>query len=316
MAPRPVGSFNPSTGNSGSWLSRVSENLRLALHPIAVRAVVVQAAPVHFDLVDLSARRGKAQTFSAGLHVVLLALLLFVAVSPPVHSPAHPGILISAGRDLLSYVPPLNPASIGDQASLGSDGGGGENDPRPPRFGNLAPHSSMPLVPPRLNREENALLPAPPAVLDPNAPTVVPLVTHLGLPWMTEDTDSAGPGTHHGFGYGDGGTMGDGNGPGTGDGTGNAPYANVVSPVMCLYCPDPGYTEEARKAKLQGKVLLRVLVGPDGKAQSIQILQGLGMGLDELAAQTIRSWRFSPGRDAAKRAVPTWVIVETRFQLF
>ncbi|MGB2664784.1 MAG: energy transducer TonB [Candidatus Acidiferrum sp.] len=131
---------------------------------------------------------------------------------------------------------------------------------------------------------------------------------------MRSDTDSAGPGRGHGFGTGDGNTMGDGNGAGAGDGDGS--YANVASPVTCSYCPEPGYSEEARKAKLQGKILLQVLVGPDGKANRIRILQGLGMGLDERAIEAVHTRRFSPGRAAAKNPVPTWVTIESRFQLF
>lgn len=105
-----------------------------------------------------------------------------------------------------------------------------------------------------------------------HAPANVPVASHLGLPWMTNDTNSAGPGKGHGFGAGSGGTMGDGEGSGAGDGEAGGPYANVASPVTCVYCPEPGYTEEARKAKLEGKMLLRVLVGADGRAQQIQIL--------------------------------------------
>jgi len=314
MALRAVGSFGSFASNSEPWLKRVSENLRLAFRAREIQPSAANGAPLHFEAIDLSARRGKAQSFSAGFHVVLLGILLFALVSPPTHGPGHPLVLLGPGRDLLSYVP--NARSLLQEPSPGR-GAGGENDPRPTRFGNLAPHSSMPLVPPRLNQNEDVVLPAPPAVLDPAAPASVALVTQLGLPWMNSDTDSAGPGGRHGFGSGTGGdSMGDGTRNGTGEGDSDSPYVNAVSPVACLYCPEPAYTEEARKAKLEGKLLLRVLVGPDGKAQKIQILQGLGMGLDERAEETVRSWRFSPGRDAAKGPVAAWVIIETRFQLF
>lgn len=315
MPSRPVGSFGHSQNTSSSWLLRVTGNLRHALHTPAIQPTSANGAPLHFQAIDLSARRGKAQTLSVGVHAALLAALLFALMSPPVHGPGQGFIPLGPGKALLPYVPP-DLRTTGQQPSLGHAGGGGENDPRPTRFGNLAPLSSMPLVPPRLNRNENVALPAPPAVFDPNAPASVATVTHLGLPWMNSDTDSAGPGKGHGLGSGSGGTMGDGDSNGAGAGDDNGPYANVVSPVACLYCPEPGYTEEARKAKLQGKMLLRVLVGPDGKAQRIQVLQGLGFGLDERAEETIRTWRFSPGRDASKRPIASWVTVETRFQLF
>jgi periplasmic protein TonB len=271
-------------------------------------------APLHFESIDLSARHGRAQTFSIGAHAVLLALLIFALASPPMHDP--PPNFTPLDANTLSYIPPLDPHSTAQNPSLGRSGSGGEDDPRPTRPGDLAPPSSMPLVPPRLTHEENVALPAPPTVLDPNAPTDATTITHLGLPWMSSDTDSAGPGRNHGLGSGNNGTMGDGAGNGAGAGDSDPPYANVASPVTCLYCPEPPYSEEARKAKLQGKMLLRVLVGPDGKAQRIQIVQGLGMGLDERAEDTIRTWRFSPARDAAKRPVACWVTIETRFQLF
>jgi protein TonB len=168
-----------------------------------------------------------------------------------------------------------------------------------------------------LNPRDEVELAVPPAVFDANAPTSVATVTHLGLPWMNADTDSAGPGKGHGFGSDEGGTMGDArNRSGAGMGEDDGPYANVASPVACLYCPEPGYTDEARKAKLQGKMLLQVLVGTDGKAARIRVLEGLGMGLDERAVETVRAWRFSPGRDANKRPVTAWVTIETHFQLF
>lgn len=301
---------------SESWIHRVLENLRMALRAVKICPVaMIGGTPLHFESVDMSTRRGAPQTVSAGMHLAIIAALVFFAVSPPKHVPKTPRVNLNPGGTITEYFPLLSPQGIG-QASLGTQGGGGENDPRPTRHGQLAPGSSMPLIPPRMNRNEERVLPVPPAVFDPNGPANVPTVT-LGLPWMNGDTDSAGPGKGHGFGSGEGNTMGDGHGGnGAGDGEEKLPYANVASAVTCLYCPEPLYSDEARKAKVQGKVLMQVLVGPDGTAQRVKIIQGLGMGLDERAQKAVMAWRFSPGRDAAKRPVATWVTVETRFQLF
>jgi len=301
--------------HSESLVQRVADNLRLAIFAAKIRPSAMIGAPLHFESVDLRARNGKAQTFSAGVHVAILAVLLFAIATAPAPNGKFVRTVLDPGQGLLQYMPALQPEAIG-QPSLGSDGSGGGNDKLPARVGNLAPFSSMPLAPPRLNRNKEDELAVPPAIFDPNAPTNVATVTHLGLPWMDADTDSAGRGKGHGFGEGDGDTMGDGHGRGAGDGTGNGPYANVVSPVTCLYCPDPGYTEEARKAKVQGKILLEVLVGPDGKAQRVEILRGLDAGLEQRTREAIRTWRFSPGLDAAKRPVTAWVTIETTFQLF
>jgi len=200
--------------------------------------------------------------------------------------------------------------------SLGIRGGSSESDSAPARRGNLAPTSSMPLAPPRLPHTNQEDLPVPPAVFNPNAPAAVPIITSLGLPWMDKDSNSGGADKGHGIGNHRGNGMGDddGNGAGVGDAEGN--YANVVSQPACLHCPEPPYTDEARKAKLQGNVTFRVLIGADGRAARIQLVKGLGLGLDEQALQAVRSWRFVPARDARRQPVPTWVTIETRFQLF
>jgi TonB family protein len=67
---------------------------------------------------------------------------------------------------------------------------------------------------------------------------------------------------------------------------------------------------------MQGTVTLRVLVGADGRAEQIRVARGVGYGLDERAVETVRGWKFAPARDAARRAVPVWITIETVFRLF
>ena len=174
----------------------------------------------------------------------------------------------------------------------------------------------MPLAPPRLTHSDHEELPVAPAVFDPNAAATVPTVTNLGLPWMDKDTNSAGAAKGHGIGNRPGDGMGDDDGNGAGAGETSGDFANIISQAACLHCPEPPYTDEARKAKLQGNVTLCVLIGADGRAARIQLVKGLGLGLDEQALQAVRSWRFVPARDARRQPVPTWVTIETRFQLF
>ena len=83
----------------------------------------------------------------------------------------------------------------------------------------------------------------------------------------------------------------------------------------CLNCPEPLYTDEARRAKLEGSVFLHVLVGADGLAVRIQMLRGIGMGLDERAIETVRNWKFKPARDASGRTIPAWVTIQTTYHL-
>ena len=268
-----------------------------------------------FALVNTSTRYGQAPAFSVLAHVAIFAsLLLFLTSERRGASLTQPKLFRGLEHRLLRYTPP--PEWNGRKASLGFDGRGGAEEPEPARLGPLAPRSSMPLAPPRLTHTEHVELPAPPAVADPNAPLDVQLVTDLGLPWMKKDTNSGGPEKGHGIGNRGGNGMGDDDGDSAGEADDSLPYANVRSPAACRYCPEPPYSDDARRAKLQGLVTVRVLIGSDGRAKRIQLVKGLGMGLDESAVEAIRNWRFQPAHDARRQAIASWATIETRFQLF
>jgi TonB family protein len=57
---------------------------------------------------------------------------------------------------------------------------------------------------------------------------------------------------------------------------------------------DPEYTEEARVAELEGTVVLRGTIGEDGFAHDLEVLEPLGLGLDEKAIEAVRQWHFHP----------------------
>jgi TonB family protein len=88
----------------------------------------------------------------------------------------------------------------------------------------------------------------------------------------------------------------------------------VTAPVV-VEKVDPAYTQEAKDAQLQGTVLLAMEIDTDGLAQNIQILRGLGLGLDENAVAAITKWRFKPGiRDGKPVAVAVRLEVNFRLQ--
>src|SRR5437899_1442317 len=64
----------------------------------------------------------------------------------------------------------------------------------------------------------------------------------------------------------------------------------VTAPAL-LAKVEPEYSEEARKAKYQGTVLLYVQVSPEGKAVNMRVLHSLGLGLDEKATEAVKKWR-------------------------
>jgi protein TonB len=105
-----------------------------------------------------------------------------------------------------------------------------------------------------------------------------------------------GSGTGAGVGPGSGGGMGGGRGGGIGSGVGPYVVGNGVKPPVPLVQPLPAYTEEARKARAEGIVLIQAIVRKDGTVDSFKVLRGLGYGLDESAINTIATkWRFKPG---------------------
>jgi periplasmic protein TonB len=303
--------FSAFQASQESWIHRVRENFLQLLTPARIFPTAANGAPLHL----LSLKRSEARAASLLTHAALLSGILLLNFSSRIPRPPRPGPDLIPPQSL-TFFPVPDDSQFG-RPSLGKKSGGGEEDPKPARHGFLPPGSSMPLAPPRLPVNNEPILPVPMSVLDLNAPQLPAPVTNLGLPWMKNDSDSAGPGKNHGIGAGKNGGIGDDDGPGAGQGGAyDGPYANVLSMPRCAYCPDPQYTDEAREAKLQGKVTLQVLVGADGRPAEIRIVQGIGLGLDERAAQAIRTWKFVPAQDAARRPFPTWVTVEAIFRLF
>ncbi len=68
-----------------------------------------------------------------------------------------------------------------------------------------------------------------------------------------------------------------------------------VSQPRVVYKVDPQYTEEARRDKISGPVTLSLVVGADGLAHDISVIQPLDPGLDVKAAEALEQWRFAPG---------------------
>jgi TonB family protein len=79
----------------------------------------------------------------------------------------------------------------------------------------------------------------------------------------------------------------------------------------------PRYTSEAMRAKIQGTVVLEVVVREDGTPGALRVVRSLDRqhGLDDAAVAAARRWRFTPARDAQGRAVPVLVQIELEFRL-
>ena len=131
---------------------------------------------------------------------------------------------------------------------------------------------------------------------------------------------SSGPGSGGGIGSGSGGGVGPGKGggygPGEGGGIGGGVYkigGGVTAPTL-ISKVEPEYSEEARKAKFQGTVVLYVVVDEKGLPRDLRVVRALGLGLDEKAIEAVKKWRFRPGYLNGK-AVAVAATIEVNFRL-
>ena len=83
----------------------------------------------------------------------------------------------------------------------------------------------------------------------------------------------------------------------------------------CDYCPDPMYTRAARHRHIQGVVVLRVVIGPDGRAHDIVVKKKLGLGLTEEAVKAVGKWKFAPAIGPNGKPAAVHMMIEISFNL-
>ena len=262
-------------------------------------------------------RRGTF-VFSFVFHIVAAALLVVSGRFVVEHRQQIHQQVVAIATEVTPY---LLPAS---SSTAGGGGGGGDRDKLAASKGTLPRFAREQLTPPSaVVRNENPKLPAEPTV-------IVPPEIHLSLPMTGPLGDpmsavlgpaSNGTGSGGGIGSGVGGGVGSGHGPGVGPGWGGGIGGGAyrvgggVSAPRVLYAPDPEFSDEARRSKYQGTVLLWLVVGPDGRTHDIRVQRSLGMGLDEKAIEAVQRWKFEPARKDGV-AVAVEVAVEVNFRLY
>ena len=249
-------------------------------------------------------------------HVLLAAALLASGHFVVTHRQQIQQQVVGVITDISPYILPPS------KSQSGGGGGGGDRDKLQASKGALPKFAREQLAPPAaVVRNESPKLPVEPTVVVPpdillphTGPLGDPLSSVLGPP-------SNGTGSGGGIGSGSGGGVGSGTGPGVGPGHGGGIGGGAyrvgggVSAPRPIYAPDPEFSDEARKAKYQGTVILWVVVGPDGRTHDIRIQRTLGMGLDEKAIQAVSQWRFEPARKDGM-PVAVQVNIEVTFRLY
>ncbi len=244
---------------------------------------------------------------SITLHTAIVAALLYLQNV----SPSPRGREPSPRRYVVPLVVP---------ARLVGDHGGGQRDPLPASLGRLPPRATHRIfVPPAATRpNDNAhLLVAQAILMEPDLPVPEVDIEQIGSPFGVKGLISGGPGGPKGLGGGCCSGVGDGEGPGIG-GSAAAPAherpRHPRRPPHLIYKTEPEYSDEARKAKVQGLVVLAARVGTNGRLEDIRVLQSLGLGLDERAMEAAALWRFQPAL-ADGQPVPVTIKIEVNFRL-
>ena len=238
----------------------------------------------------------KSQTLSLVLHVVSLGILLFLtsrSLAPP-----RPAATVR------EVVPLIAPAPMRPLAHAG----GSNQTELPARHGSPPPKAHRTFIPP--SSQPNPRL-AMPVTVAFDSPTVAIDFSSIGDPSSKLLAGSFGRGGRNGIGdYGCCGNIGSD----IGRGPSGRSMRGSITPPQLIYKVEPEFSEEARKAKYQGTVLLAIEVDANGRPRNFRVIQTLGLGLDEKAIEAVSRWRFKPGLLDGKPVV-TSATIEVGFHL-
>lgn len=233
--------------------------------------------------------------------IVAIALWLFhVTIQPKIVPPTLHNTV-----ELADYLP----MKVGKGGPSG--GGGGDASKIKASTGTPPRAAKEQFAPPVVIQQQKSKLMVEPTVV---ADMKIPQSNQIGDPLSKLMIPSNGTGVGGGIGSGDGGGVGSGHG-GPGVGPGLFHVGNGVSAPKAIFTPEPEFSEEARKAKYQGVVVLSGIIGVDGRVHNPRVVRSLGMGLDEKALEVVKLWKFDPGKKDG-RPVAVEMGLEISFNLY
>jgi protein TonB len=200
-----------------------------------------------------------------------------------------------------------------------------EPPPPPPARGSVKPpeEPQRPVEPPV---EKPVDTPIQPEDVPEETPASTPTTADLTpLATDTMDTDRSGrpDGDPRGVdgGFEEGVPHSDGKGRGPGYGGTDAPADSTpiqfkagMTPPEVIVRVQPRYTEAARKAGVQGTVIVEAIIDQQGRVTNLRVLKALPMGLDQAAADAVRQWRFKPAMLGTRPVKIFWTLT-VNFQL-
>ena len=235
------------------------------------------------------------------------AVLVLLAVEMRAMQARIAAPVMTESEVILSAPPPLPPSA------KVAGGGGGQAGPAPTTRGNPPKYAEKQLMPPRIHPVEDAKLTLEPTVEVPSEMRTVTALQQIGMPNAPNVGASLGNGRGGGIGSGDGNGVGPGRDGGMGGGLHHV--GGSVLPPVVIFEPQAEFSEEARKSKVSGNVLVYFILDEHGKPTHIRVMKGLGMGLDEKALEAVAEYRFKPARENGL-PVAVDMQVEVNFTIF
>lgn len=300
------------------WFSSLYRNVKELIRPPKLPPLEVTSKPVAVKDIWGEYRYGRqAGTSSVVIHITVAVLLFTVATNKTVQQSVKQTVSLIA-PDIAPYIPDVKPKA----QQMGGGGGGGSRDPLPASKGRAPKPSFRQFTPPMavINNPHPKLAMDPTLVIQPDVKLPNVNMPNWGDPLAKVGPPSNGPGSGGGIGSGSGGGIGPGKGPGFGPGEGGGIGGGLyrvgggVSAPVPLYKVEPEYSEEARKAKFQGTVVLSIVVDASGNPGNFKVIRPLGLGLDEKAIEAVSKWRFRPAMKDGK-PVAVMATVEVNFRL-
>jgi periplasmic protein TonB len=299
------------------WYHSLFQSIKDVVRPPVLPPLEVTSKPIAVkDIWGLYGKDKRSNMMSLAIHGTVILLMFTVLSSKTVQMKAKEAFSTLIAPDIAPYL------GAAKKQQMGGGGGGGDRSPLPAPKGKLPKPSLKQFTPPMVvvNNPNPKLIMEPTIVAPPD--TILPNVNmpNYGDPLAKIGPLSNGPGSGGGIGSGSGGGVGSGRGggfgPGEGGGVGGGAYrvGGGVSAPVPIFRPDPEYSEEARKAKYSGTVLLQVVVDVDGKTRDVHVVRSLGLGLDEKAIEAVNKWKFRPGYKNGQ-PVAVRATIEVNFRL-
>jgi protein TonB len=300
------------------WYKSLIQNVKDLISPPKLPPLVLTSKPVAVkDIWGLYGGKKESGLMSLAFHAGVVVLLFTLGTNRAVQQKVKDAVHLIA-PDIAPYMPEAAPKP----KTMQGGGGGGDRSPTPASKGRAPKFSPRQFVPPAavVNNPNPKLLMDPTLIGPPDVQLPNNNMPVWGDPLAKLGPPSNGPGSGGGIGSGSGGGIGSGKGagfgPGEGGGVGGGAYSigGGVSPPSVLFRVDPEYSEEARKAKYSGTVVLYIEVDTSGHASNIRVLKAIGLGLDEKAMEAVNKWRFKPGLKDGK-PVKVRAQIEVNFRL-